>query len=256
MTRRRSSAPGRDRSDRHRSLLLVLLIPLAVIAVACGGSGTPSASTGDTSSPGATSEPSTAEASPDAGTSAEPETSTEPEASAEPEVSDEPVESAEATASPQEPTPAPSDQPSAAPGSADACTGNASNRDFYAGLADAVGWTVYCPVLPARWSVTSGKYRLAGGGWMEIGYKGPGGAQITLQEGAFCSDAGGCVPSGTDQGDAPFGDLGGTLVATDDGGWAVVVDRGQQPSWLLVGSGLDESAFRQIAADLVAVGGA
>lgn len=253
MTRRRSSAPGRDRSDRHRSLLPLLLVALTAVAVACGGSGTPSASTGGGTSPGATvtggsSEPSAAEASPDTEASAEPEASTEPEASAPP------TESPAATTSPADATPVPSAEPTTGTGGAAACTGNASNRDFYAGLAGAVGWTVYCPVLPARWSVTSGKYRLAGGGWMEIGYKGPGGAQITLQEGSFCSDASGCVPSGTDQGDAAFGDLGGTLVATDGGGWAVVVDRGQKPSWLITGTGLDESAFRQIAADLVAVG--
>ena len=40
MTRRRSSAPGRDRSDRHRSLSILLLAVVAALVVACGGSAT------------------------------------------------------------------------------------------------------------------------------------------------------------------------------------------------------------------------
>jgi hypothetical protein len=44
-------------------------------------------------------------------------------------------------------------------------------------------------------------------------------------------------------------------VATQDGSWAVVVDRGAVPSWLLVVHGLDEASARAIAADLRAVTG-
>ena len=185
--------------------------------------------------------------------------------SAEPTV--EPTPTAAPTAVPtavptESPTPIPTpDEPSAEPsesgsaGSVDACTGNDSNRTFYAQVAAAVDWPVYCPVLPARWSVDSGQYRLAGGGWMRIAYQGPGGARFELSEGAFCDEADGCVPSGPDAGSAAFGDLTGTLVVGADGRYAVVVDRGAERSWLAVGVGLDVEVFKDFAANLIRVEG-
>jgi hypothetical protein len=251
MTRRRSSAPGRDRSDRHRSLPILLLIVVAVLVVACGGaaaSGTPEAGTAS---------PTAGDASPGDEVTPGPETSEEPTESAEaPETetpeSEEPTEPTE----PSETASAdPTDDASSDPGAAAACTGTAENRDFYGSVAAAVGWTVYCPVLPKGWFVESGQYRLAGGGRMEIGYRGPSGARFTLREGAFCSQADGCAPAGTEMGSSAFGDRDGTLIGADDGGWAIVVDAGEKPSWLIVGSSLDEAAFREIAADLIAVDG-
>ena len=96
------------------------------------------------------------------------------------------------TASPPEASAAPS--PTGAAGAVDACTGNDSNRTFFSQVAAAVEWPVYCAALPARWSVDSGQYRLADGGWMRIAYNGPGGARFELAEGAFCDDPEGCVP--------------------------------------------------------------
>jgi hypothetical protein len=180
----------------------------------------------------------------------------------------EPPASAEATAPPvsAEPTPStavidtpppvePSASASASPGPAGACSGSAENRDFFRAAASALSWTVYCAVLPAGWFVDSGQYRQASGGWVQIAYRGPGGARLELHEGAFCTASDGCVPSGTESGDAPFGDKTGTFVALDDGGSAVVVDRGEKISWLAVGTGLDEAAFRGIAGALTIVGG-
>jgi hypothetical protein len=89
---------------------------------------------------------------------------------------------------------------------------------------------------------------------MEIVYRGPGGARFGLQEGAFCREDGDCVPNGTDVGAAAFGDREGTLVAADDGSWAITVDRGLSPSWLATGSGLDEAAFRAHAEAVALVG--
>ncbi len=149
----------------------------------------------------------------------------------------------------------PSASASAGPGPAGACSGSAENRDFYRAAASALSWTVYCAVLPAGWFVDSGQYRQAGGGWVQIAYRGPGGARLELHEGAFCTASDGCVPPGTESGDAPFGDKTGTFVTVDDGGWAVVVDRGEKISWLAVGTGLDEAAFRAIVAALAVVGG-
>ncbi len=165
------------------------------------------------------------------------------------------------TASADPPTPAPTatgSEPSADPsqgeGSAAACTGSDENRDFFASMAAAVDWTVYCPVLPDGWFVEDGQYRLAGGGWLDISYDGPGDARLVLRQGAFCGTADGCVPQGADAGETTFGDRAATVIATTDGGWAAVVDRGGTPSWLLVVRGLDEARARGIAADLRAVG--
>jgi hypothetical protein len=88
---------------------------------------------------------------------------------------------------------------------------------------------------------------------MEITYRGPGGAGIELSQGAFCTADAGCLPDGTDLGDARFGDLTGTLVSADDGSWALGVDVGSPISWLAVGSGIDEAAFRSFAEDLALV---
>ena len=176
------------------------------------------------------------------------------EPSAEPAATPEPVATPAPTAeSPTEtPTPPASGEPAASgqPGSAALCTGTAANRDFFAKVAAAFDWPVYCAVLPARWSVASGSYRSAGGGRMEIAYNGPGGARFELHEGAFCDLPEGCVPNGPDAGTAAFGDLSGTLVTGDDGSYAVVVDRGKARSWLAVGVGLDLEVFKGFAADL------
>jgi hypothetical protein len=252
MTLRRSSAPGRDRSERHRSLPILLLALVAALLVACGGAA-PSGSPDGASSTNGTASPDTATSSPDK-SSSEPETSDEPVESEEPPESEVPEETPSADPT-DGPSSAASDAPTSAPGSADACSGNDENRDFYRSVADAVGWTVYCPVLPKGWFVESGQYRLAGGGRMEIGYRGPGGADIMLRQGAFCDDADGCAPSGADAGPAAFGDMEGKLIAVGDDAWAIVVDPGAKPSWLIEGSGLGQAAFAAIAADLIAVGG-
>lgn len=146
-----------------------------------------------------------------------------------------------------EPSPSPADGPAAA------CAGNDDNRDFYAKVAADVDWAVYCPVLGKGWVVDAGQYRLRGGGWMEIAYRGPGGARLEFREGAACTTEG-CVPSGTDLGEAAFGDMTGTLFEDGDR-LAIVVDGGATPSWTLVGIGLDQAAFERVAADLVVVGG-
>ncbi len=223
---------------------------VAVLAVACGGATT-------TTSPGGGS-PSATSAAPthDDGSSGSPETpATSPTDEASPTASSEPSPTETPATSPtDEASPTPAAETSATPGPAAACTGNAENRDFYAAVTAAVDWTVYCPVLPGGWFVDSGQYRLANGGRMEIGYHGPGGAKLMLREGSFCTDADGCVPSGSDAGSAAFGDQDGTLIAASDGSWAIVVDQAQKPSWLIEGSGLDQAAFTKIAGALVAIG--
>jgi hypothetical protein len=149
----------------------------------------------------------------------------------------------------------PSPSGTSAGGGAAACSGSAENRDFFASMAAAVDWTVYCPVLPEGWFVRAGQYRLADGGRLEIEYQGPDRARVTLDEGAFCAISGGCVAPGVDIGPTAFGDRTGTLVALDDGSWAVALDRESTLSWILVVTGLDEAATRTIAAGMAIVKG-
>jgi len=139
------------------------------------------------------------------------------------------------------------------PVSAAECSGTQENRDFYAYVAAAVDWTVYCPILSSGWFVDTGHYRLAGGGRLEIAYKGPGGARLELREGAICTTGVECVPPSTDVGVGLFGDREGTLFATDDGRWAVSVETGEVISWLAVGSGVTQDAFAAMTADFKAI---
>lgn len=101
--------------------------------------------------------------------------------------------------------------------------------------------------------MTTGSYTRANGGKLDIGYKGAAGATLSLSEGAFCQDAAGCVPPGTDAGDAAFGPKSGTLVQLDDGGWAIVVDRGAALSWLLVARGVDQATAASLGSALIEV---
>ena len=222
---------GVMRATRPLATLLV-----AVLLAACGGNSA-------TATPPSTASPSTTPS--DGSGSLQPSSSDVP--------SDVPTDSPEPT-----PSETASDQPSptgSSAGGAAACTGTDANREFYAAVAAAVQWAVYCPVLPAGWFVDSGQYRLAGGGRMEISYRGPSGRRLELHEGAFCSASDGCVPSGTDVGAASFGNRPGTLVSTDGGGWAIVVDRGSNPSWLTITTGLDEATTRGFAAKFILVNG-
>ena len=240
MTRRRSSAPAGSRPARRRSLPRLLLPVLAAfLAAGCIGQD-------------------------DVRDEASPTPTARATATAPSEPSAEPSQTAEATPEPtatptEAATPTPTVAVSAEPtptgeaGSADACTGTDDNRAFFADVAAAFDWSVYCAVLPARWSVESGRYRSAGGGWLEMFYRGPNGARFELHEGAFCDDAGGCVPDGSDAGSASFGDQSGTLVNASDGRYAVVVDRGDDISWLAIGDGVDVEMFKDLAASLVRV---
>ena len=170
----------------------------------------------------------------------------------------EPAETDEApTEDPVETDPTESVDPSPSPDASDApaaiCSGIDAKPDFFRDAAAVMDWAVLCASLPKGWYVSAGSYRLANGGKLVIGYKGPGGATLALSEGAFCTDGTGCVPAGTDGEDVPLGPLAGTLVRLDTGGFAIVVDRGSNPSWLLQSNGLDEATTIAIGAALVEV---
>jgi hypothetical protein len=223
--------PGRRHAVRHRPFLTaVALAAVALSSAACIGGQASTAAPNAVASVAASTPP---QPSPSASTSP----SAAPTAAATPA----PTATEFATES-----------PSAAPANAvDGCTGTEDNLGFYADAAASLDWPVYCPALPARWSVTTGNYSSQGMGRLSITYRGPGGATLSLQQGAFCDDADGCVPAGTQSGDATFGDQTGTLIALDGGGYAIIVERGSQPSWLAVGQGLDEATFRDFAAAFI-----
>jgi hypothetical protein len=235
---------------RPRSLFAALALAFAVAA--CGGTAT-------TGAPGGSSGSAAAPASGDAGSGSASGPTASTDASA-----GQPTESPADSASPasakpaKTPKPSPSasrsPRPSINPGSAAACTGSNDNRTFFAGVAAQVDWPVICAVLPDHWFVSSGSFRLAKGGKLLISYKGPGGATLSISEGAWCTDAGGCVPSGRDLGSAALGPLSGSLIGVEGGGFAVSVDGGQPTSWLLETQGIDQATTVQLAASAVAVG--
>lgn len=142
------------------------------------------------------------------------------------------------------PTPVGSAEPSPSPSSAaSVCSGAKDTPDFYTSFAGSVSFPVYCAVLPAGWSLVSGTYRLANGGRITINFRRKAdNATFELDEGSFCADSSGCVPGGSAAGSGPFGDLNGSLVQTT-GGFALVVAKGEKPSWLAIGNGLDQASF-------------
>jgi hypothetical protein len=239
--RRVSSArPARARLPaRSRALTgLGLAIVVALAMAACDAASSPTASTPAATTPiGSTGSPA-ATASSDAGSPSDSGPSTSVAPSSEPT-------SPPASATPTGPT---------ASGPASACTGSAENQDFYARLAGAVSWTVYCPVLPAGWFLEAGSYRLADGGRVDVTYAGPGSSKLEVREGAFCvADPSTCSPGDHVVGSVAFGDRQGEL-ATLDSGYVVTVAAGENPSWQVVATGVTQDAVTALAAAMTAVG--
>ena len=152
------------------------------------------------------------------------------------------------------PTPSDSAAPSPEASSpAAVCSGAKDTPDFYESFAGSVNFPVYCAVLPAGWSLVSGTYRLANGGHITISFRRKAdSATFQLDEGSFCADTSGCVPSGTASGSGSFGDLSGGLVQTSSG-FALVVAKGEKPSWLATTNGLDQATFLALTAALHAI---
>jgi len=225
------------RGPRTGPAALTLLVALALLVEACGNTAT---RTPAPSAPPVTASPSGELAPTDRPTDA-------PTAAPSGEATEPPTE--EPSVEPTE-TPA----PSGTPGGAAACSGNDGNRDFFAAVAQAVPWDVYCPVLPAGWFVDAGEFRLAGGGKMEIAYKGPGGQRIEVREGTYCAGDDGCIPTGPDAGTASLGDRPARLVDVGGGAWLVVAEGGDV-NWEAKGTGMDGSVLAGFAAAFARVDG-
>lgn len=235
--------PGGPRGARTastRRAATSLAVALALLVAACGGTGSPAPAltpTPATASPGGepapTDEPTGGPTDAPSGEATEPPTG---QPTGEPCV---------------EPTETPA--PSGTPGGAAACSGNDGNRDFFAAVAQAVTWDVYCAVLPAGWFVDAGEFRLAGGWKMEIAYKGPGGLRIEMREGNYCAGDDGCIPTGPDAGTAAFGDRPARLVDAGGGAWLVVAE-GASVNWEARGTGMDGAALAGLTAAFARVG--
>ncbi len=231
---------ARTASARRAATSLAVALALALLVAACGGTGSPA--------PALTPTPATA--SPGG----------EPAPTGEPTGGPTDAPSGEATEPPTEPPtgepslePTETPAPSGSPGGAAACSGNDGNRDFFAAVAQAVTWDVYCAVLPAGWFVDAGEFRLAGGGKMEIAYKGPGGQRIEVREGTYCAGIDGCIPTGPDAGTATFGDRAARLVDAGGGAWLAVAEGGDV-NWEAKGTGMDGAVLAAFAAAFARVG--
>ena len=140
--------------------------------------------------------------------------------------------------------------PTGTPGTASsACTGSDSNREFFRQAAASMAWPVYCAVLPDGWILEAGSYRLADGGRLEVTYRGPGDAHLSLVEGNVCAgaDVEACAPRDAVIGPAALGDRSGELGRLANG-LVLDLDRGANPSWRATGAGLSEDDFRALCA--------
>jgi hypothetical protein len=213
--------------------IAAFLVIATIVVAACGGATPSSAATGAPSVP-----PSGTPGSPSGQPSVAP-------------ASEQPTDTAPTEAPSETPASSPSGSPDAA---AAACTGTDDNRTFFEDAASRLDWAVLCAVLPKGWFVSAGNFTQKQGGSLTISYKGPNGATIALSEGAWCKDAAGCAPAGTEVGPAAFGPLAGTLFKLDDGGFAVVVAGGETPSWQFQAEGIGKSKATTLAAAAVEVG--
>jgi len=155
---------------------------------------------------------------------------------------------------PAPPTPKASATPTVGPkGPAGGCSGDADKRAFFADAANKLPFSVYCAALPTDWLFASANYTLPSGGVLTVTYKGPAGAKLVLQEGAFCiTSASDCSPHVKVLGTAKFGDLAATL-DTLASGFVVYVAPGTARGYTATGTGLTQGAFSGIVVALVKV---
>ena len=171
-----------------------------------------------------------------------------------------PTVAATPSSEPSTETASPDITPSPTPGAggtASTCSGSSQTKDFFTAIAEAVQWPVYCAVLPAGWSVDRGSgntYALANGGRMVIGYHTNAGLHLELREGHWCTDsATACSQHDQDLGPITLGDLNGELTTLGSGGYVVYIAPGESPSWTITGTGMDETAFRNLVGALALV---
>jgi hypothetical protein len=149
--------------------------------------------------------------------------------------------------------PSPTAQPIATPASYTTCAPSAGDLSFWAKAAAAMSWDVYCPVLPSDWLVNGGSYD-GSTETINMTFRGPGGATLAIDEGAFCtSDVTTCSPHDSVVGTTAFGDLTGSLDTLAGERLVVYVNPGTSTGYALTSSGLSQSDLVSFAATLVKV---
>jgi hypothetical protein len=139
--------------------------------------------------------------------------------------------------------------PSATAAPSTVCAGTADNKSFWGLSANAMRWDVYCPVLPSGWNVTVGQYDGSGVGKIHMTLTGPGGAAVSIDEGAFCTtSADACSTHESSISQTAFGDLLGDLDTLAGGGFAVYVNAGTSTGYTLTATGMSQDSFVAIAA--------
>lgn len=158
-----------------------------------------------------------------------------------------PTEVASLTPTPT-PTPTPSPTPS---GPAGGCTGSDDNKAWWTGEAPHLPFTVYCGHMPSGWYFSTASDNWKSGGKLDASYKGPAGATLSIDEGAFCTSN---CSTGTSIGTAKFGDLSGGLYSLGTGaGYAIYVNPGTARGYSAVGKSMSQATFTNLAAALIQV---
>lgn len=142
-----------------------------------------------------------------------------------------------------------------ASGVAGGCSGKASNQPFWVSTANSVPFTVYCGVVSSPWYFGSASSTYGKTGTVTATYQDLSGAQIVIQEGAFCtSGSSACSPHDTVVGPAKFGDLNGTLDTLGPGlGYAIYVNAGTATGYTATGNNISQATFVSIVAALLKV---
>jgi hypothetical protein len=150
------------------------------------------------------------------------------------------------------PSPSPSHTASARPTSPPSvCTGWSGNQAFFPAAARKMGFPVYCVRMGKGWSLSSADYEMPQTGrWLKLTYRGPGGATVSLFQGAFClTSPAACSPNKTILATGSFASLSGDLDLTVSG-FAIYVNPGTKTAYQITCTGLSQLAFQNIAANL------
>jgi hypothetical protein len=182
----------------------------------------------------------------------------EPTATPEPTPTPTPTPAPTPTPEPGAPTPTPKPTPTPAPtptpgpaGPAALCSGGADKQAFFADAANQLPFAVYCGVMPSGWFFASANYTQPNGGQLTATYKGSGGAQIVIQEGAFCTtSAAACSPHTSVIGTGHFGGLSGALDSVSGGAFAIYVGPGTAQGYTATGYNVTQGTFVNIVAAL------
>jgi hypothetical protein len=164
-----------------------------------------------------------------------------------------PVETATATATA---TAVPSETPTLAPTGSPAppaapCTGTADHKAFLEEAAAKLSFDVYCAVLPSKWWLQSGEYKIPNGGYLTLTYKSSSGASFTIQQGNICpTDC--AIAAGTHVGPWAFGDRTGELWWLPvPGSNTMIVGSMTRPNYLMTsGSSVSQATFKAFSAAL------